>query len=64
MIWPMSLARSDGSVRREYLAAIRREADIAWTPLGLSCEATDPSLPFDDQFCCDAQDKLEIKMMW
>src|SRR5262249_35836860 len=49
------VAQSDVSLRRECLAAIEGEADIARTPPSCRCEANDPSATSSRNFCCDAQ---------
>jgi hypothetical protein len=42
------------------MSAMRGEADMPRPPAPYQSDATDPSLPFDDQFCCDAQQRFHV----
>jgi hypothetical protein len=56
------MAPFDGSPRCNVAVAIGGEPDMQMVVRGDHIGADDPSLPFDNQFCCDAQRSIPTTM--
>ena len=52
----------DAPERAEFASAFGGTAEIERPLAPIVSDAIDPSLPFDDQFCCDAQQRFRVAM--